>query len=379
MSGLYIHIPFCHSKCSYCDFFSAPAMLKRQKEYITSLHRELELRINEVATPFSTIYIGGGTPSILDSETLQLLFNGLSTHINSEVKEFTVEVNPEDVTEELIETFISYGVNRISMGVQSFDDDTLKLISRRHNSQKAANSISIIKSFGLNYSCDLIYGLPTNNTHRTSNDIFKDSLEQLLSFSPPHISAYLLSYEQGTKIYSLREKGIVSELSEDKAGEAYTFLCNTLRNAGYKHYEISNFAIPGKEAIHNSNYWNFTPYLGLGCSAHSFDGKHRRYNPNSIPKYISSILNNSQTVFITEVTDEVERYNDIIITSLRTATGLDSLIIENTFPEFIQNHFNKESKKLISSGILCKNGSTIFIPEKYWLTSDYVLRNLIYA
>ena len=354
-------------------------MLKRQKEYVTSLHRELELRINEVATPFSTIYIGGGTPSILDSETLKLLFNGLSPHINNDVKEFTVEVNPEDVTEELIETFISFGVNRISMGIQSFDDDTLKLISRRHNSQKAANSISIIKSFGLNYSCDLIYGLPTNNTHRTSNDIFKDSLKQLLSFSPPHISAYLLSYEQGTKIYSLREKGIVSELSEEKAGEAYTFLCNTLCNAGYKHYEISNFAIPGKEAIHNSNYWNFTPYLGLGCSAHSFDGKHRRYNPNSIPKYISSILNNSQTVFITEVTDEVERYNDIIITSLRTATGLDSLIIENTFPVFIQNHFNKESKKLISSGILCKNGSTIFIPEKYWLTSDYVLRNLIYA
>ncbi|MGM9847078.1 MAG: radical SAM family heme chaperone HemW [Muribaculaceae bacterium] len=379
MSGLYIHIPFCQSKCAYCDFFSAPSMLTKQKDYIKALLKELELRKNEVPNPFSTIYIGGGTPSILDSETLNLLFAGLSSYINDNIKEFTIEVNPEDVSENLIKTFSANGVNRISMGIQSFDDDTLKLISRRHNSQKAANAINIIKSFNLNFSCDLIYGLPSDNSHKKSNDLFEYSLDKLLSFAPPHISAYLLSFEKGTQIYSQREKGLISEISDEEAEEAYKYLCDTLRNAGYNHYEISNFALPGKEALHNSNYWNYTPYLGLGCSAHSFDGTLRRYNPNNIPQYISSILNNNKTIFITEETDDIERYNDLIITSLRTAAGLNIKLIENSFPEFIQEYFHKESRKMISSGLLLIKKNVIYIPEDNWLTSDYILRNLIYA
>ena len=377
--GLYIHIPFCHSKCSYCDFFSTPAMLQYQDRYISALLKEVELRKHEMSKPFDTVYIGGGTPSILSKEAMSMLLKGIKKYVPDNIREFTIEVNPEDVTAELLDLYASFGVNRISMGVQTFDDESLKLISRRHTSEKACEAINLLRIHNMNYSCDLIYGLPTGNSKNTSFEVFSNSLEQLLSFNPPHFSAYLLSFEHSTKMFAQRERGEIVEISDEEAIKTYQYLCDTAKSAGYNHYEISNFAIPGKEAIHNSKYWNLTPYLGVGCSAHSFDGKLRRYNPNKIVTYIDTVLNTSNTFYITEETDAIEQYNDLIITALRTSNGLDSTIIEKQYPKYISDYFSEMSDKLLNNDKLQKFANKIIIPENLWLTADNILRELIYV
>lgn len=378
-SGLYLHIPFCGSKCSYCDFFSAPAMLKYQDDYVIALLGELKLRADEVPAPFTTIYIGGGTPSILSEKAITALLQGLKPYITDSLTEFTIEVNPEDVTSDLCDLYMSYGINRISMGIQTFDDNCLKIISRRHSAAKAIEAIELIKSKGFNYSCDLIYGLPAGNVSKSSFDVFKKSLQTLLNFNPPHFSAYLLSFEKGTKIYSQREKRIIKEATDEEAIEMYTYLCDTARANGYNHYEISNFALPGYEAKHNSKYWDSTPYLGIGCSAHSFDGKIRRYNPNNIPQYIDAICNKVTPCFIEEYTNDIERYNDTIITALRTSHGLSKGSIATRYPGYLANYFTRTSAALISQGKLIQKDNNIIIPEHFLLTADAILRELIYV
>lgn len=378
-SGLYIHIPFCHSKCSYCDFFSTPAMTKYQHEYIRALLCELKLRCNEVPTPFDTVYIGGGTPSILDKTSITTLLDGIKPYISTDFREFTVEVNPEDVSEDFIETLIAGGVNRISMGVQSFDDESLRMVSRRHSSACAIDAINIIKNYGLNYSLDLIYGLPTGHENVSMIETFEYSLNKLLSFEPPHFSAYLLSYEQGTKIYFMREKGVIKEATEEEATQMYSLLCDIARSHGYNHYEISNFAKSGCEAVHNSKYWADKPYLGIGCSSHSYDLSHRRYNPNNIPQYIRSLNDLGRTVFETEILTSEDKYNDFIITSLRTSAGLDLEKFNLLMPSYLKDYFNHAAKPLLALGQIIKLNNRLYIPENKWLVSDSILRDLIYV
>lgn len=374
-SGLYIHIPFCHSKCSYCDFFSVPGLNSFHERYVAALIHEIEIRREETPLPYTTIYIGGGTPSCISKSSLEALLVGIRAIGLSSTKEYTIEVNPEDVTTELVNMLKEYGINRISMGIQSFDDDCLKLINRRHNAQCARDAIATIKDAGLNFSCDLIYGLPTAHGDSPLSS-FKRSLSELLSFDPPHVSAYLLSYESGTRICVQRDSGLIKEVNDDMVVELYAHLCDTLQTAGYHHYEISNFAKPGMEAKHNSNYWNMTPYLGVGCSAHSFDGKCRKYNPNNIHKYIASI--NADTPFyVLEDSSETERYNDLIITSLRTSSGLDLNLVKSTFSSEIFSYFEGNIKPLLTSEQLSKSGDIITIPEQQWLISDSILLKLI--
>lgn len=361
MAGLYIHIPFCHSKCIYCDFYSMP-QTDRMAAFLHALPREYERRKQEINEPFKTLYIGGGTPSIVEPAKLAGLCQSFPV---SDIEEFTIEVNPEDVTPDRIKAWKEIGVNRISMGIQSFSDVELREIRRRHTADDATKAIEQLLEGGIeNISCDLIYGLPGQTI-----ESWKLSLSRLLSFKLPHLSAYCLSYEPGTALYARMTAGKVQPTDDDTLAAMYALLCSETAAAGYEHYEISNFAVPGMRSQHNSSYWTATPYLGLGPGAHSFDGHTRRYNPGNLKEYLAS---GSITV-IDEETDD-ESFNDKIITALRTSDGLN---LSELKPEQAQ-YITEAVKPFVASGeILVTDRSRIRISEPAWFHSDTILRELI--
>lgn len=368
---LYLHIPFCHSKCIYCDFFSTPLARSLYSDYIDALGAELEMRVGELPAPPSSVYIGGGTPSILPLELSAKLFERIIKDIDpNSVKEWTIEMNPEDVSPDRLKLYRNYGINRISMGVQSFHDATLKAIGRRHTASQAIEAIRMIQAEGFNHSLDLIYGLPGEDMK-----MWESSLNQLLDFHPDHFSAYLLSYEPGTALYRMAEKGKITEASEELAIEMYNLLCDRAKQSGYEHYEISNFALPGKRSYHNSRYWTGTQYLGIGCSAHSFTNGTRKSNPADIKNYISSIAN-GMPFYDEEKESPEEQLNDLIITALRTCEGL-SLTSLSPFPADLTKEFLQNMEKELTGERLKISDGHIFIPENHWLEADAVMRNLI--
>lgn len=370
MSGLYIHIPFCHSKCSYCDFYSG-LRPDAAAGYTDALISELNLRRNEIRGDFSTIYIGGGTPSVIPACELSRLVEAIGGLTDMRViEEFTVEVNPEDVTEELLSAYRDMGVNRISMGVQSFDDTMLKAINRRHSAQQALRAIELLREQGWNYSVDLMFGLPGQ-----SIEAWKRDVDRLMQLKPPHISAYLLSYEPGTRLYAMLMAGKVEEVPEQLAADMQRYITETAAANGYLHYEISNYSLPGYHSRHNSAYWTMTPYLGLGASAHSYDGTNRRINQPNIKKYLSS-LNDGLTIAEIEEENIDELFNDYIITGLRTAAGLSIDTLRERFPENFVTGLLADAAPLIAAGQLTLT-NRLAIPEPYWLKSDAIMRDLI--
>lgn len=372
MAGLYIHIPYCHSKCIYCDFFSTPRC-ENIEEYITAILQEYDLRHTETDEEFSTIYIGGGTPSIIPMESLNRLIEGLKKRINiADIKEWTIEANPEDITPEWVKTIVSHGVNRVSMGIQSFRDNELSAINRRHDARKAVDAISILRDNGIDeISGDLIYGLPGQ-----TSESWQHSLDMLLSFRLPHFSAYLLSYEPKTKLYAMLQNGKIEEVSEAEATRRYMHLCEKSRLAGYEHYEISNFSLPGHNAKHNSNYWKNKPYLGLGVSAHSFDGRIRRFNGNDIKKYIST-LNSGATYYETETETPDERHNDYIITALRTAEGINLANYKKQWGEELYQRLLNISHSYTATGKMAIQAGKLAITESSMLISDRIMIDFI--
>lgn len=380
MAGLYIHIPFCRSKCFYCDFFSRPQH-DEADAYVDALLTEWQLRHEEPGERIETIYIGGGTPSLLSDKQLQKLIAGIGKGIDiRSLKEFTVEANPEDICKERIDTWTAMGINRISIGIQSFNSNELTAIGRRHSAESSVKALECLQKSGINYSADLIYGLPEQSTEE-----WMANLRTLLQFNPPHFSAYLLSYEPGTRLYAMRENGKVAETDETTACDMYEMLCQTAADNGYRHYEISNFALAGMEAKHNSAYWNLTPYLGLGTSAHSFDGNLRRYNPWDIRRYITSLTERRQTVFETEEESDSNRFNDYVITALRTLNGFSEAFAANKFGNRLTARFTDNVKKLsertLDNGcnlhLLRNADGNLVIPERLWLRSDAILREII--
>ncbi|MDE6643777.1 MAG: radical SAM family heme chaperone HemW [Muribaculaceae bacterium] len=366
---LYIHIPFCHSKCAYCDFYSSARRPVDADDYIDALITEFKLRYSEISN-YPTIYIGGGTPSSLNDIQIERLVKAIGELINiNELKEFTIEMNPEDVTSDRLRFYKSLGINRVSMGIQSFNDAELKRVGRRHSSEQAFKAVSAIKNSGLIFSCDLIYGLPEQTP-----ESWKDSLNKLLSFEPHHFSAYLLSYEEGTALWRMREKGLITEADEDTVYTYYNILTETVSQHGYDHYEISNFARPDFHAIHNSGYWDGQPYVGLGASAHSFDGKARRYNPSDAAEYVNALKSGKLYVEI-EDENEVDHTNDCIITRLRTNQGLSI----NDIPTRFQSEFKTQATPLVNSGQLTfnPNQNRYYIPEQNWLKADAIMRELL--
>lgn len=365
MAGIYLHIPFCHHKCYYCDFYSMPK-LEFMPRLVEAIIQELKLRYKELEKePINTIYIGGGTPSLLPYELISQIINQLP---KSNIEEFTIEVNPEDVTIEKALQWIELGINRISMGVQSFVDQELKSIGRSHDSKQALKAAQILREAGFkNISMDLIYGLPGQDI-----ESWTYSLNKMIELNPEHISSYSLTFEPRTRMTAMLKKGEINEASEEKTIQFYEILCTTLSNNGFIHYEISNFSKPSYQAKHNSNYWNFTPYLGLGPSAHSFDGTLRRVNPSNLKKYLSEIENGNQAYEI-EPEDTNNRFNDKLITALRTSTGLRLEDVN----AFRREQLLSDSQPFLATNHLYIENGFLKMTEKSWLISDTILTNLI--
>ena len=310
MAGLYIHVPFCHAKCAYCDFYSRPTDKITDISFAELIRKEFQLRQPEIED-IKTIYFGGGTPSILPLDQVEAFAAFLPNLIGKSQTEFTVEFNPEDATNERLEMWRDLGADRVSMGIQSFNDSELKAIGRRHTAADAISAYERLRTTFDNISIDLIVGLPGQTL-----DSLRQNLMKAVALRPEHISVYILSYEPGTRLWAMRQTGKITETDDDTIATMYAEACAPLSVAGYSHYEISNFALPGKEALHNSSYWSGEPYLGLGPSAHSYGNDSiRRYNPNNY-KLWSEKIASGQTAFVTETETPAEKTNNIIMTRL---------------------------------------------------------------
>lgn len=375
MAGLYIHIPFCESKCIYCDFYSMANNNHVIDKYIDALLVEAAQRKNELnSETLTTVYLGGGTPSLLSITQLSKIVNGLKKVFDfSEVEEFTLEVNPDDVTVDYIQQAKSLGINRASMGVQSFSDEDLHFINRRHTAKQATDAIHIIKETGIdNISIDLIYGIPGQNI-----EIWQNNVDIAISLLVQHISAYTLMYEEGTRLSVMRSLGKIKEVDDDVVAAMYDYLVAQLKSNGYTHYEISNFALPGFHSRHNSSYWNLTPYLGLGVAAHSFDGTARRFNPSNLKKYLDTLGEGKLCVEVEKITKS-EKYDEYVMLRLRTADGIDADELMHRFGEEYYQFFIEKAKPLVGEGSLINENGRYYIPENHIMISDNITCDLLW-
>jgi oxygen-independent coproporphyrinogen-3 oxidase len=379
MAGIYIHVPFCESRCAYCDFYST-TLLRHRSAYVDTVCRELKLRLGELqGAPIETIYFGGGTPSTLTIEELSSILTSLRNfHLSSfnfQLAEITLEANPDDLTEEYVQGLRTLPFNRVSIGIQSFHDRTLKLVGRRHTAQEAIDAVHRCQRMGLtNISIDLMYGLPGE----TLED-WTYSLEQAIALGVPHISAYHLTYEEGTRLWRMKEQGIVSAIDEEQSIGAFELLREKLLAAGYEHYEISNFALPGYHSRHNSSYWKGIPYIGAGPGAHSYNGTDRRWNLSSLTDYIATPPGEDVPHEVEHLSTE-ERYDERIITELRTAQGIDLTRLIADFGTIYHSHCLHSAKPYIDQGqlILTSDNHLRLTPESIFI-SDAIMRDLLYV
>ena len=375
MAGIYIHIPFCKRRCSYCDFYSVVNTAYADR-YVDAIIGELSIRKNEISLDdVRTIYIGGGTPSVLTADQLGLLLAGIKKMVDfNRVLEVTIEVNPDDVTEEYIYNVKQCGVNRVSIGIQSFVDSELKAVNRRHNAKGAVEAVARIKRAGIdNISIDLIYGLPEQTI-----DTWRHSIDCAIGLGVNHISAYCLSYEEGTALTKLRDMGKIRE-ADDMCVMMYDELCSRLSTAGYDHYEISNFALPEMYSKHNSSYWNGSLYLGLGAAAHSYDGMVRRYNPQNIKQYLDDI---EQGIAAFEEEQELwwQRYNETVMVRLRTRWGVSLSEITREYGDAMAKRFAEISQQFVSSSMMERDGDDIYrLTRGGVMMSDAIIRELMYV
>ena len=364
-TSLYIHIPFCGSKCAYCSFYSMPVDKQPVDDFIEALGKEWKMRRHELGNDPETIYIGGGTPSLLTPDRFERLCAFLP--VNDRVEEFTVEANPDDVTPERAAVWKRCGVSRVSMGVQSLQDTELQAVGRRHDSAMAVEAYRLLRNAGIdNISLDLIVGLPSQ-----SFASWKNSVDRIVRLRPEHLSAYMLSVEHGTRLYARMLKGEFREQDEETLVRMYAYLCEMAARGGYEHYEISNFALPGHRAIHNSNYWKFRPYVGLGPSAHSFDGRRRRVNCSNLKTYLARI-GNGMTAYEIEEEDETDILNDRIMVALRTSEGLDM----SEIPQPARNRIMKCAEKFIPDKMNFHK-EHLTIKENNYMISDAIIRELL--
>lgn len=363
-SSLYIHIPFCKKLCGYCDFFKTMSLAKKS-EVLARIAEEMRERAPMLeGTVLKTIYFGGGTPTVCSPEELGVLLACARDVFDcSEVEEVTVEANPDDLTSDYLAGLRACGVNRLSIGIQSFRDEDLRMMNRRHNATEAIAAVRRAREVGFdNISIDLIYGLPT----ATLED-WRENVRQAVALGVEHISAYHLTIEENTLFGKRGVKTAPEELSDKE----YEVLCEELRNAGYEHYEISNFALPQKRSQHNSAYWRGTPYLGLGPGAHSFDGKNTRsWNLPSLKGYLEG------TPAECENLSQTERYEEVVMVSLRTFEGVDLGLLESCFGAEKCAYFQSRAEQFLERRILIKRGENIAFREESWLISDSVISDL---
>lgn len=374
MAGIYIHIPFCKRRCRYCDFYST-TLSSYTEAYVSAACREMEERSDffRADDSIETLYIGGGTPSQLSpTQIATLIHTAADVYGFTTLKELTIEANPDDVTDNwadgVIQAASPYSSPRISMGVQTFDDQLLKLIGRRHTAHQAIDAVNLLKGKGIGeISIDLMYGLPGGTTACWQRD-----LDTAIRLKVPHISAYHLIYEEGTPLWQMKQRGEVNEADEDDSVAFFRMVRKTLIDAGYEHYEISNFALPGHHAIHNSSYWDSVPYIGIGPGAHSFDGIRRSWNQPDLIGYLKGNRGSESEL----LTDD-ERYDEYIMTRLRTARGISLSEIEALFGPEKRRYCALRAQTYLKSHRLheTSNGRMAFTEEGIFV-SDGIITDL---
>lgn len=372
--NLYLHIPFCASRCSYCDFYTQVGGRWR-RDFLSALLGELRLRRDELpeGDAIEHIYLGGGTPSLLTIEELRQIFSLISElYPCSYEGEITIECNPDDVTEAYAEGLASLPINRVSMGVQSFDADDLTFLNRRHSAQQVHSAIHALRQCGItNLSLDLIYGLP-----RQTEAKWRANIKEFLSLGVPHLSAYHLIYEEGTALTRLVERGKVKPVDEEASLLFFQILIDELRVAGYEHYEISNFALPGLHARHNTGYWQGVPYLGFGPSAHSFDGRRTRsYNVPSLKTYTTELLSGLRPYEEEHLSDE-ELQHEYVMTRLRTQWGIPLEEYQELFGGKALEVLLHEARPHLEAGKLTNQSGVLRLTPSGVFVSDRIIADL---
>jgi oxygen-independent coproporphyrinogen-3 oxidase len=372
MAGIYIHIPFCKQKCHYCNFFSV-ASLKHKDSFLNSLEKEIVKQKDYLKGKIiKTIYFGGGTPSILTKDEIDSILQTLSKYFNVSVDaEITIEANPDDLNLIKLGELSQSLINRLSIGTQSFFDDDLKYLNRVHNSDDAIMSIANAQDVGFsNISIDLIYGIPGLSTEK-----WGENLDQFFNLNIPHLSAYSLTVEPNTALEVLIRKKILSPVDELSSISHFEELIRQTNTNNFVHYEISNFSKEGYYSKHNSLYWTGKNYLGLGPSAHSFNGESRQWNVSSISKYIQ-FLNTDKPIYEKETLSEVQKFNEYVMTSIRTSRGCNLDYVKRIFGNHYFNHLIKTSAKPLKYEKLIQKNHILFLTTKGKLFADGIASNL---
>lgn len=376
MSGIYIHIPFCKQACNYCDFHFSTS-LKNKDDLVLAIVKEIELRKNYLPNKsINTIYFGGGTPSILQEKDLFLILNAIYKlyTINNDI-ELTLECNPDDLTDDKLKELKRLEVNRLSIGLQSFNDEELIWMNRAHSASESESSVKRAQDKGFdNLTIDLIYGSKFSNLKN-----WKSTLQKAIDLKVNHISSYNLTAEPKTKLGHDVSKLIELPIDDELSADLFLEMINLLRKNNFQHYEISNFAKEGFISKHNSNYWKGEYYLGLGPSAHSFDGTSRQWNVANNNLYLKKIQTNDFTFFEKEILTEAEKFNEYILTSLRTAWGINKLTLAQKFKHYITSDFDDKITQLLKKELVIINNTSIVLSEKGKLIADKIASDLFIA
>ena len=375
MAGIYIHVPFCKRRCGYCNFYST-TRLGLKDSYLQAVRKELQLRCDYLGgEPVQTIYFGGGTPSLLHPTEIQQIIDTIKQlfAVGADA-EITIEANPDDLTSEYISQLAETEANRLSIGIQSFDDAMLALMNRRHTAAQAVDSVRNSQQAGFgNISVDLIYGLPG-----TSNDYWKSQLDSVVRLNVQHLSAYHLSYEEGTAFGLKLRRGQMAEVSEDESLAQFDILTGWAKNTNFEHYEISNFARPGFHSRHNESYWNRTIYLGVGPAAHSYNRITRSWNLANLEQYISGMLA-GECVNETEHLSPADIFNDYVITALRTSAGIDMDYMNNEQPRQMVDYLKHQAESFVAARKLEYVGNHLKLTHSGIFVSDEIMEALIFT
>ncbi|MFD1017338.1 radical SAM family heme chaperone HemW [Winogradskyella rapida] len=371
MAGIYIHIPFCKQACHYCDFHFSTSM-KKKEDIVQALAKELELRKSEFeAITVETIYFGGGTPSVLSNNEIQFIIDAVYKHYKvSENPEITLEANPDDLSKQRIIELSKSRINRLSIGIQSFFEADLKLMNRAHNAQEAKVCLEEATKYFDNISLDLIYGIPG-----ATNAQWLANIEMALSFGIPHISSYALTVEPKTALAAFIKKGAIANVDDDQAHEQFHLLKDQLEAAGFVHYELSNFGKEGYFSKNNTAYWQSKSYIGIGPSAHSFNGKQRGWNINNNSKYLAAIAANKLPIELETLTD-TDQYNEYVMTGLRTIWGVSIAKVQRDFGTEFKDYLLKNAESFLSQGLLDLKDDHLCVTKKGQFLCDGIASEL---
>lgn len=373
MAGIYLHIPFCKRKCAYCDFYSV-ANKSNIENFVNAICTEIKLQSEYLGDEkIQTIYFGGGTPSILSSNLIKKILKEIHKYFDVDSNnEITLEANPDDLNEKYLKSIFDIGVNRLSIGIQSFNDSDLQLMRRKHTVNQAISSVIEAQKTGFkNISLDLIYGLPDLSLKK-----WEENIDQAIRLNIQHISAYHLTIEPNTLFQKLQKNQKLNLPNEKESLEQFQLLVEKTKENGFLHYETSNFAKDGSISLHNTNYWMSVKYLGLGPSAHSYNLTSRQWNISNLRAYLDSITK-GKIPLEKEILEEKEKYNDYVITSLRTMWGLNIEKLKNDFDKKYLRYFLSKTENLLKENLLRKSGNNFILTEKGMFISDNIMESFL--